>query len=230
MLLAAAFVAFAVAAGAAYYGVAGSQEGHYSVNGVAQLSGGRPWEYGQIVLSDELGNTTSQIGPGGAFSFTGVPTGGVELNVTYPGYAPLLVITFISPVYDAGTQGLVLTLSPGSTANESTVTLSPYPDLEYFQAYVGADATIAAIAGLLSTVAALILLRSDRPALGVVGGASGIAVPFALIIIPVGSVFPLLLLLGLIAGFLGALGFAIAWIEVIQVGDRPSGPIPPRQV
>ncbi len=223
VLVATAIVTMGIAAGGAYYGWNGSQPAQYTVNGVAHLSNGARWVSGSITLTDEAGTGTFPIGPGGVFNFTGVPTGGVQLNVTYPGYAPLLVETFVSPVFDAGSQGLVLTLNPGTVSNESVLSLSPYLDLEYFQAYVGAGAAIAAIAGILSAVAAVILRRSDRPAIGIVGGAAGAAVPFALIVIPVGTVFPLLLLLGLVSGVLGAFAFAIAWIEIIQVGDR-SGP------
>lgn len=224
VLLATAIVAFGIAGGSAYYGWSGSQAGQYTVSGIAQLSDNQPWVHGQITVTDESGTGTYPIGPGGAFNFTGIPTGGVQLNVTYPGYAPLLVVTFVSPVYDAGSRGLVLTLSPGPVSNESTLTLSPYPDLEFFQAYVGAVATIAAVAGILALFAAITLRRFDRPAIGIVGGASGAALPFALVIIPVGTVFPFLLLAGLVSGVLGAFAFAIAWIEIIQVAERPLPP------
>jgi hypothetical protein len=219
-----------IAAGAAYYGWSGSQPAQYTVSGVAHLSNGATWVRGSITLTDEAGTGNYPIGPGGAFSFSGIPTGGVNINVTYPGYAPIMVETFVSPVYDAGSHGIVVTLQPGTLANWSVVYLTPYhggtpdlADLEFFQAYVGAGATIAAIAGILSAVAAVILRRSDRPAIGIVGGGAGAAVPFALLVIPVGTVFPLLLLLGFVSGILGAFAFALAWIEIIQVGDR-SGP------
>lgn len=234
MLLAVTVVAFAASGLAAYYGFQGSQPGQHTVTGVAQLAGGHPWVSGQVTLIDEDGTTVLTVGPGGAFSFVGVPSGGVNLNVTYAGYAPTLVETFISSVYDAGTQGLVITLEPGSAANQSTLYLTPFhggsPDLanlEAFQTDVGAGSVIAAIAGALAAASAVFVRRSDRPPLGIVGGASGAAVPLALVVLPVATTFPVLLLLGLASGVMGAFAFAIAWIEVIQVADPPANPARP---
>lgn len=232
VLLAIVVVSAGVAAGAAYYGWAGSQPAQYTVSGTVILSNGAPASGGSVTFTDQAGTLPPvSIGTQGTFSVSGVPTGGVELNVTYPHYAPLLVVTFVCPAYDAGTQGLALSLNPGTVSNESVLVLSPYPSfhsgyspLEYFQADVGAAAAIAAIAAILSAVGAVILRRSDRPAIGIVGGAAGAAVPFALLVLPVGTVFPLLLLVGLVLGILGAFAFAVAWIEIIQVGDRSTPP------
>ena len=228
VLLVIAVLTTVIAVGGAYYGWAGSEPATYTVSGVAQLSGGHPWISGTITVTDEAGTTSKTIPAGGAFDFPNVPTGGVNLNVTYAGYAPLLVETFVSPIYDAGSQGLRLTLSPGGPANASVVYLTPFhggvPDLaqlEIFQTSVGSAAAIAGIAALFSGTTALYVRRADRPALGIVGGASGAVVPFGLLILSVGLVFPYLLLAGLVSGVLGAFAFAIAWIEIIQAPDRP---------
>lgn len=219
ILLAIALASLGAAAGAGFYLWQGSQPATYTVSGVAHLSNG-PWLQGSVTVADESNTTVYHIRAGGAFSISGIPTGGVQLNFTYPGYAPVVVQTFVSPAYDAGSQGFSVTLSPGTVSNQSVTALSPYPDLEYFQAYLGAGAAMAVIVGLLAAGSAGVLRRSDRPAYGVVGAAGGVALPFALLILPVATVFPALLVFALLAGGLGALTLALAWVEIIQVSDQ----------
>ncbi len=159
-------------------------------------------------------------GPEGTFSFSSVPVGGISLNVSLPDYAPVTVTTFASTVYTTQTTGLSITLVPGGLANGTTVTLSAFPDLESFVASIGSAVALLAIVAVAGGVAAVVTGRSDRPAVGVVGGAAGVVAPAALYFLALGGVFPALDAgLAVVATF-GAFAATTRAIEVFQVGPE----------
>ena len=154
----------------------------------------------------------------GGFSFSGVPVGGIALNISQSGYAPVTVVTFASSVYDAGTTGLVVTLVPGSVGNGTTVALSPFPDLESFLASVGSGVVLLGLVAVIGAVGAVVTARSDRPAVGVVGGAAALLAPAALGLLSLGGVFPELLLGTAVLASLGAFAATVRGIEIFQQG------------
>ena len=159
-------------------------------------------------------------GAKGTFSFSSVPVGGISLNVTLPGYAPVTVTTFASRVYDAGTTGLSVTLVPGSSGNGTTVTLSPFPNLESFVASIGSGVALLGIVAVAGGVAAVVTGRSDRPAVGVVGGAAGLLAPAALYFLALGGIFPALTAGTAVLATFGAFATTTRTIEIFQVGPE----------
>jgi len=199
--------------------------GTYTVSGTVAESGPGP-HYGPalgatVVLTTDSGQMLfSRTGPGGTFSFSNVPAGGISLNVSAPSFAPVTVETFASPVYNAGTTGLSVTLVPGGLANGTTTTLSPFSDLESFLASIGSGAVLLGMVAVLGGVAAVLTRRSDRPAVGVVGGAAGVLAPAALYFLALGGLFPVVTVgMAFLAAF-GAFAAATRTVEILQVGPE----------
>jgi hypothetical protein len=230
--VAAALVAIAVLAVAfagifAYYAVLAPTPGSYTVSGIVveDLGGGRtaPAVGAAVSLTPEGGATsTESTGTNGVFYFSGVPTGGLSLNFSLTGYAPIEVQTFVSSVYDAGSQGILVTLEPGSAGNGTTVAFSAFPDLESFLASVGSAVVLLGIVAGVAGVAAVGTLRHDRPALGVVGGGAGVFAPLGLYFLSLGPAFPLVLDMTATLAGLGAFALALRAVEIAQTGAGPA--------
>ncbi len=210
-----------------YYAVLAGGPGSFTVSGtvLAQGSGGRvgPAAGAQIVLTAEGGRTlTTHSASDGTFLFTGVPAGGDSLNVTLPGFSPVVVLAFASPVYSAGTQGLVVTLSPGPVGNASTVALSAFPDLETLLASIGGATVLFGFVAAVAAYAALGTRRADRPALGIVGGGAGLAAPFTLYLLGLDAIFPLTVAATSAVAAVGAFVVALRAVELAQSGEVPA--------
>jgi len=174
-----------------------------------------------VVLTDDAGHRTTQLtGAGGSFSFTNVVPGGISLNISQPNFAPVTVLTFASPVYSTGTTGLSVLLVAGNSTNATTQALSPFPSLESFVASIGSGVALLGIVAILGGVAAAITGRSDRPAVGVVGGASGLLAPVALYLLALGGVFPELIFGTAILAAIGAFVVTTRCLEIFQVGPE----------
>jgi hypothetical protein len=190
--------------------------GHSVDGSVAPLAGA------QVVLTDDANrSTTVSTGFDGSFSFTNVPPGGVTLNVTASGYAPLTVTTFVSTVYLAPATNLQVVLAPGSPGNGSTVTLAPFPDLEQFVASVGSGAVLLGIIALVAGVAAIATVRTDRPALGVVGGAAGLLSPAVLVYLSLSAAVPVVMYGTAVIAAAGAFILALRTVQMAQTGPAP---------
>jgi hypothetical protein len=150
--------------------------------------------------------------------------GGITLNITQPGYAPVTVVTFASTVYDAGTTGLSVTLTPGGSANSTTVALSPFSDLESFLASIGSGVVLLGLVACVGGFAAVVTARSDRPAVGVVGGAAGVLAPVALYFLALGGVFPELVTGAAVLATVGAFATTTRALEIFQLGPEPGTP------
>lgn len=175
-----------------------------------------------VVLSDEgPSEVVEHTSASGGFSFAGVPTGGISLNITQPGYAPVTVNTFASTVYNAGTAGLSVTLTPGNASNATSVALSPFPNLESFLASIGSGAALLGLVAVVGGCAAVVTARSNRPAVGVVGGAAGVVAPVALYLLALGGIFPFLIAgMGLLAA-VGAFAATTRTLEIFEMGPDP---------
>jgi Carboxypeptidase regulatory-like domain len=224
-LLVTAVLAASLAAALVYDAWAGTRPGSFNVDGsinhevngvVAPLAGA------VVVLTNEQNQSTRVLsGSDGSFSFTGVPSGGVTLNVTAGGYAPLTVTTFVSTVYAAPATDLEIVLTPGTAGNGSAVALAPFPDLEQFVASVGSGAVLLGIIALVAGVAAVATVREDRPALGVVGGAAGMLAPLALVYLSLPAVVPYVLDGTGILVAAGAFTITIRAVQMAQTGPAP---------
>jgi hypothetical protein len=199
--------------------------GTYTVSGTVvedEAGGGDvPASGATVVLTTDGGQQVVQhTTANGAFSFSDVPVGGISLNVTLPSFAPVTLTTFASTVYNAGTTGLSITLVPGNSNNGTTTTLSPFPNLETFVASIGSGVVLLGLVAVLGGVAALVTRRSDRPAVGVVGGAGGVLAPAALYFLALGGLFPVVTVgMAILAG-LGAFAATTRTVEIFQVGPE----------
>jgi len=146
------------------------------------------------------------------------------MNVSLPGYAPVTIDTFASPVYGTAVTGLSILLVPGNASNATTESLTPFPDLETFVASVGSGAVLLGIVAILGGWAAVVTGRSNRPAVGVVGGAAGVFAPVALFFLSLSGVFPSLLLATAALAAVGAFAATTRSLEILQVG--PESPAP----
>jgi len=185
--------------------------------------GNLPASGGRIVLTDDSGTQRSvTLGSGGQFVFDGVRAGGIELNATLPGYAPQVLVTFVSTIYSASpTTDLLILLVPGGPANTSTTLLAPFPNLTTLVATFGATAILLIASAAVAAVAARSTYQDGRRPLGIAGGAAVVLVPVAILLTGVAQVLPLLWLAsGPLAG-LGAYVLAIRLSESLRFGGLP---------
>ena len=196
----------------ATFGVSGAVES--TASGFSQ-----PLAGATVVLTNDANQSTTEVtGPEGTFSFGSVPSGGVTLNVSAPGYASRSVSTFVSSVYAGPTSGIVIQLTPGSASNVTSVALADFPDLEQFVAALGAGAILLGVVTIVAGAAAVITTRADRPAIGVIGGAAGVVSPFAVVYLSLSSVDVAVSVGTAAVAALGA--FVVAWraVQMVQTG------------
>lgn len=200
------------ATGPASFAVSGVVE--KDVGGVAYAAGGA-----RVILSDASGTLPPTIvGSDGRFLFTGVPTGGVVLNISLAGYAPLNLSTFVSPVYNAGATGLTVVLYPGSESNGSSVALAPFPNLESFLAAIDGGAVLLEVAALVAGIGAFAAVRPEYRTAGVLGGGAGIAVPAVVYFLGLAPAFPVVAAgAGVVAGF-GLFALGASAVELYRAG------------
>jgi len=209
-----------------YYAVIAPAPGSFNVSGTVQLAPGSgvvvPGAGAQVVATAESGATyTSVASTDGSFTLLGVPSGGVSVKITDPGYSPVTVGVFVSTLYSAGNVGMVVQLTPGSATNSSTVALTTFPDLEQFVAAIGGGVVILGFVAVLTGYSAALTLRADRPAVGVVAGGAGLFSPVALAFLSLGSPFPLLLEGSAALAVLGAFALSIRAMQMAQTGPAP---------
>ena len=196
--------------------------GSYSVSGTVTEQGflrSAPAAGAKVQLTDDRGRTmTTYVGNDGSFAFTNVVPGGISLNISQSGYAPITVETFASPVYSTATTGLSVLLVPGSVSNGTTVSLSPFPNLESFVASIGSAVALLGIVALFAGWAAVVTARANRPAAGVVGGAAGLLSPVAIYFLALGGVFPTVIAGAAALAGIGAFVVTVRSLELLQVG------------
>lgn len=214
-LVAVAAIGVVLAGAFAYYGMQASAPARFVVSGTVYTnhSGVRqPVPSAQVVLTLE-GNRTFGINytdSAGAFVFTNVPSGGLELSVTASGFGPTELRTFVAPSYDAGSTGLSIPLRPGSFANVSRIELSPFVSLEGFLSAVGAGAVLAVGAAVLAGYAAIAIRRPGGGTVGVLGGGAGVGLPAVVLALELGGALPLVTVGAALAGGFGASAIVLA--------------------
>jgi hypothetical protein len=224
-LIGIAVVAIALGAVLAVLGSEASSPAQYVVSGTVyeQVGGGGtvPASGATVILTTDGGSRVVETTPiSGAFSFSNVPVGGISINVTATGYAPVTVTTFASTVYSTGTTGLSVTLVPGTPSNGTSVALSPFPDLESFLASIGSGVALLGLVAVTGGVAAWVTRRSDRPAVGVVGGSAALLAPVALYFLALDGIFPEVIVGVTALAALGAFTATVRAMTIAQVGPE----------
>lgn len=211
----------------AYLGFVAAEPGSYQVSGtVFEMQGSQvvPAAGALVVLTnDEGAQQSATTGVDGTFEFAGVPSGGVTLNVSASGYAPVVVQTFVSSVYDAGSQGLTVTLVPGGASAVTTNDLTLFPDLETLLATIGGAVVLFGIVAGVAAIAAVAVLRRGSAALGVVGGAAGLFAPATIYLLGLGSIFPVVSAATASLAACGAFALTVEAIELYRGGIPESG-------
>ncbi len=236
VLIPVVLMGFALVGMTGYYDYGLVQPATFSVSGTVLGSNGAPLAGAHVVL-DEVVNgeavptsTSTTTLLNGTFRFArDVPTGYLVFNVTEGTRAPspwILVVSYVSPAYNAGSSGIVVSFAHSVSGSNQTITLSPYglTDIAYVSDYVGSAGAIAAIGALIALAGAIAVRRADRPAMGIVGGAGGLGIFAGFLATGTGFAFPLLLLVSAVAAAIGAFAFSVAWIELIQVRERGRPP------
>lgn len=221
--LAVVAVASAVLGGAlGYESYAATGTGSYTVSGVTETSNGGAAAFAHVLLTENGGTSIAQVASAaGRFSFSGVPSGGVSINVTYGGaYAPATLYTFVDPVYNTGSVGLTIVVYPLSETNGTTVTLTDFPDLESFLSSIDGAVALLGLAAIVSGAAAVAIRVSHPRAVGVVGGGAGVAVPAIVYLLGLFPAFPLIDAGTAIAAGFGLFAVGITAVELYQAGPR----------
>jgi hypothetical protein len=222
-LVGVAVVALVLAALFTYNAALAPAPGSFDSSGTVDLEqhggGAQPSAGVSVVVTTETGAKYATVtAVGGTFLLTGLPTGGLTIVFSEAGYSPISVDAFVSTLYSAGATGLTVTLSFGSAGNTSTYSLTPFSDLEQFVAAIGAGVALLVLVGALAMYTAVVTLRVDRPPLGVVGGAAGMFSPLALLLLSLGSAFPLLVLVSAALALLGGFVVALRAVQMAQTG------------
>lgn len=226
-LLGVAVVALVLAGSFAYYAVVASAPGSFDARGTVSLarpSGGAVPAGGvAVVATPESGAAVpATTAADGTFYLAGLPTGGVTLRFTDPGYSTVVVYAFVSTLYTAGATGLEVTLSKGSANNTTAFGLTPFSDLEQFVAAIGAGVVLLGFVAVLAIYTALLTLRSDRPTFGVVGGGAGVLAPVALALLALGAPFPGLLAGSAALAVFGGFALSVRGVQMAQTGPAAS--------
>ncbi len=226
VLLAAALLAAGIAGALLVEGYDAARPLGVTVSGVVLRStpfGTLPASGGRVVLTDDSGTERSlTLGAHGEFRFIEIPAGAIQINATLAGYAPQVLVTFVSAIYSAGpTTGLTFVLAPGGPGNTSTDTVSPFLNLAGLIATFGATAVLILGGAVVAAVAARHTYRDGRRPIGIAGGAAVLLAPVAILLTGVAQVAPLLWLAsGPLAG-LGAYVVAARLTEAVRLGDPP---------
>ncbi len=223
-LLVIAVLSAALAGALVYDAYLAVQPATYSVDGYVETfaSGfAQPIPGATVVLTDDTNQSTRTLtGTGGSFSFSGVPAGGVTLNVSAPGYSPVSVETFASSIYATQISGLAIDLSPGSSSNVSTIVLTDFPDLEQLVASLGSGAILLGAVTVVAGAAAVITARVERPAIAVIGGGAGVVSPFIVAYLSLSPVSTFATVGTVAAAAIGA--FVVAWRATQMAQSGPA--------
>ncbi len=226
-LVGVALVAVVLAGVFGYYALVASAPGSFDANGVVLLghkSGSTtPGAGVSVTATTENGASYQAVTAlDGSFAFSGLPTGGLTLEFSDAGYSTVYVYAFVSTLYSAGATGLEVTMGPGAANNNSSFALTPFTDLEQFVAAIGAGVVLLGFVAIVAGYAALLTVRADRPALGVVGGGAGLMAPLALAYLALGDPFPWLVAGSAALALLGGFALAIRAVQMAQTGPAAS--------
>lgn len=222
-------VLLAIAAGGFLWQGASALGSHpYTVGGTvlanpANGSAAEPVGGARVNVSGENGFRASTFTDGsGRFVVRGVPAGGIAVNVTATGYAPLQLDLFANSVYSSpasSPSNLTLTTQAGGLDQGTTLVESPFPDLESFVATLWSGTTLLAVGALVAGTGLAMLVRRERAAWGVAGGSAGALAPAVLAELGVTGMFPPLTYLAVASSLAGIVAAALLALRLASVND-----------
>lgn len=211
-------------------GTSALSPGSFALEGVVVegSSGGVVLPHGPI--AGALVRVTSEAGydrqvltdSAGAFSFSGIPSGGATVNVTAPGFAPVEVTIFFSKpfVSAGGGNGLTVAMTP-TPAQGSSVVDTPFPNLESLLTSLWSGTALLALAGVISAVGAVCAHARRRAAVSVAGGAAALVAPAAMFLLGDTTVLPLAAFATVGLSALGAVAATLGAVPMLWNGPPP---------
>ncbi len=209
----------------AYGGAVSLNPPTYSVAGVVQLSDLTPLPGSLVNLTGENRFHAVEVtSANGAFAFSGVPGGGITLNVTNRTYGYLRLEFFLTPLYQSlggNPQQIFFRFSPDPTANNVTIVDTPFGDLETFLASLFGGAVVVGVAGAVAALGALGIRQHRSRTIPLAGGAAGVAAPAAVAALGLTPVFPAVSVLDALVIGIGAIVVVLYATWMARVGRAP---------
>ncbi|MCI4328482.1 MAG: carboxypeptidase regulatory-like domain-containing protein [Thermoplasmata archaeon] len=227
LLLTATLVLAGLAGGLAWEGAASLSPGGFAVRGVVMesLAGGASAPLAGVVvnLSSESTAATTTTGGDGSFEFLHVPAGGVTLNFTRPGFAPLVLQLFASQRYSTAGIGspVHVTLSPGDPGNVRVLTLSPFGNLNGFLTSLWSASILLGIGALVAGIGTLAAFRERKIPYAVAGAGAAIAAPVAPGLLSILGAFPVVTWFAALAITVGAVALGLGTVRLAGQGRPP---------
>lgn len=214
-----------LAAGLGWVGVESLHPGGFTVRGVVEdpsNAGPRAAAGAVVNLTSETGLTAKVVtGANGTFAFSAIPPGGIAINVSQPGYASLIIDLFASTVYSSlGVSGVLhVTMPTGTSSNTTYESETPFGDLNGFLTDIWSSSVLLSFGAVVAAVGAVAAYRERRFPYAVAGAGAAIAGPLAPELLGVTIVFPVVNWFAVLAVAAGAAAFAIAAMQVFNLGD-----------
>jgi hypothetical protein len=225
-LLAGAFLLAGTAGYLGYEGASALAPGsfglHGSVYGVSADGTSTALDGASVYLAGEGGFVArTTTGPDGGFSFAGVPAGGANLTVTYPGYSTVIEQFLIAHPFNTASGGVTIRMSPGGGATVSSIGTSPFPNLESLVADLWSGASLFGLTAVVVGFGASAATRRERPALVAASGAAAAVSPGVVYLLGLQVIVPPLTYVSSVLVGVGAFAAVTAGVAMARTGPAP---------
>jgi carboxypeptidase family protein len=227
LLLTATVVLAGLAGGLGWAGVASLGPGGFAVRGIVYESAGpgNPVTFAGVIvnMTSESGTSSTTTADDGSFEFLHVPAGGVTLNLSTPGFSPVVLQLFASALYSTAGIGspVAVTLSPGDVTNVTDVSLTAFGNLDGYLTSLWSAAVLLGMGAIVAAVGATAAYRERRLAYAVAGAGAAIAGPVAPGLLGVMGAFPVVGWFAALAIAVGAVALGLGTVQLASVGRPP---------
>ncbi|MCI4325158.1 MAG: carboxypeptidase regulatory-like domain-containing protein [Thermoplasmata archaeon] len=225
LLLTATVVLAGLAGGLGWAGADSLSPGGFEVRGVVEhdLGAATPLAGVTVNLTSETGAATTTTASDGTFSFPHVPAGGVTLNFTDPGFAPVVIQLFASQLYSTAGIGspVNVEMSPGEPGNVTDVALTPFGDLAGYLTSLWSASALLALGAVVAAVGTIAAYRERRLPFAVAGAGAAVAAPIAPGLLSVMGAFPVVTWFAALAVAVGAVALGLGTVRLATRGRPP---------
>jgi hypothetical protein len=227
LLLTATVLLAGLAGGLGWVGADSLAPGGFEVRGVVEhgYGGGAATPLAGVIVnmtSESTVGTTTTAGDG-SFSFLRVPAGGITLNFTDPGFAPVVLQLFASQLYSTAGVGspVELVMSPGEPGNVSDIALTPFGDLNGYLTSLWSASVLLALGAIVAAVGTIAAYRERRLPFAVAGAGAAVAAPIAPGLLSVMGAFPVVTWFAALVVAVGAVALGIGTVRLATAGRPP---------